>query len=325
MHSTISLRRRDGLLRESVSRRGLVWLKSKALTTEHGTCCWCSFFFFRTQKCEPERTELVYLYFYERMNTVNNMTGGNNVEVKKLRFLNHTKCACKSINYKPRNLQPTRSPIKTYITERPQTNHQNQQPHHHRHHSERSTLYGSGKTTRHDIHQKCKNVIKHCPEPFVKRFREVDRRCVCECFSSSWSKSESRSYDLCQRIKSGTAQLEETWARCVRNASCAKPECNINFDYSAEQSRCLAMLNAAPKKHQQHRAHQYQRHHHRHRRHQNHLQQVLQSLQSRHHHHHHNQEKLNHQKEETTFLEEFTDNSDSDLQHHLSPTDWSTD
>lgn len=317
MHSTISLRRWDGLLRKSVSRRGWVWLKLKALTTQHGTCCRCTFFFFRTQKCEPERTELVSLYFYVRLNTVNNITGGNNVEVTKLRFLNHTKCACKSINNKPRNLQPTRSPIKTYITERPQHQQQNQQ---HPYHSDRSTLYSSGKTTRHDIHQKCRNVIKNCPEPFVKRFREVDRRCVCECFSSSWSKSESRSYDLCQRIKSGTAQLEETWARCVRNGSCAKPECNINFDYSSEQSRCLAM-NAALKKHKQHQAkdHYQRHHHHRHRRHHNHLHQVLQSLQSRHqhHHHHHDQQKVNHQKE-TTFREEITDNFDSDLQHHLS-------
>lgn len=277
------------------------------------TCCTFLFLFsfqtlHRTQKCEPERTELVDLYFYVRLNTVNNVTGGNNVEVTKLRFLNHTKCACKSINNKPRNLQPTRSPIKTYVTQRPKEQQ--------RYHSERSTLYGGGEKTRHDIHQKCKNVIKHCPEPFVKRFREVDRRCVCECFSSS-STSE-RAYDLCQRIKSGTAQLEETWARCVRNASCAKPECNINFDYSAEQSGCLAM-NTATKHHQfrqhHHRHHHHRHHHHRHRRHPNHLQQLLQSLQSRHQHPQHNHS-------QKMSSERLTDDSDSDLQHHLS-TDWS--
>lgn len=219
---------------------------------------------------------MVHLYFHVIWSDrKNNITGGSASGIDRLTFLNHTKCECKSINYKPRSLthhhhhQPKQPSIQS---NRPMTIH-----HHHHHHSHHHS----------NINDKCRHVI-NCTEPFERRYRSQDNRCICDCLDTIRSiKTERQKH--CQAIQSGIAKLDHFGARCVRTEKCAEPICAIGLRYNTTESRCV--------KDRRFRRHKVHHHHHQ-------QQQNGRRHHLRHRHHHHED-----------MFEENDDNEDDENEH----------
>ena len=206
------------------------------------TLPWCyALYAHRAHRCEPSKTELVELYFHViRSDMRNNITGGSGSGIEKLTFLNHTRCDCRPINYKPRAESIRRPPI---IVSRP-------------------NLYGQLQQD----HNKCRHIIK-CAQPFKERFRSLDQKCVCDCIATNIGRNfkpdHQNEHKHCQDIQSGTGKLDIVGARLVRSGQYSVPVCAIGFSYNMEAASCLANSSKQTSHHHHLRKMHKPRHHHR--------------------------------------------------------------